>query len=187
MNKKVIIDWDTVHVEDLNPLKQCYKCLGFNHLSQVCPSTISLCSHCGGKHEFSECTKRNLPPVCLNCIKDKQPKTDPHGALNSKCPVYQQIRFMQLNTNHSPTAYNDLLMIATNKKIDILIISEPPLYRGIPIHTNKVQTFFSTKSSPSSSTHQHPSHTISPNSPQQQTANIPPAPSSNHPFVYVLP
>ena len=91
MGGQVMLDWETIHAEDMNPLTQCYKCMGFNHISTKCPSKVSTCSHCAGNHEFEKCPNKAKPPTCCNCNMVKQQQTEPHGALDHHCPIYQRM------------------------------------------------------------------------------------------------
>ena len=63
---------------------------------------------------------------------------------------FPDIKVAQLNVHHSPAALNSFLDYCTHKKIDILIISEPPIRKGVPNINKKFSPFYVTPSDNSS-------------------------------------
>ena len=53
-----------------------------------------------------------------------------------------QIKFAQLNTNHSPSATTAFINYCNSKNIDIAIISEPPIKQGLPNIPNRLCPMF---------------------------------------------
>ncbi|XP_023236269.1 uncharacterized protein LOC111635518 [Centruroides sculpturatus] len=84
---KVHIHWSTCQVYDFIPTIQCYKCLSFGHFAKNCTSTESICSHCGEKHLFKNCTNRHETPKCVNCLKEKRTQHN-HNTMDKMCPTY---------------------------------------------------------------------------------------------------
>lgn len=68
--KQVYIGYKRVRVVDDTPLLQCFKCLGFGHLSMHCKNT-ERCGYCAEGHRTNECPVKNecSKYKCYNCKK----------------------------------------------------------------------------------------------------------------------
>lgn len=54
---------------------QCYRCMFFGHIMRDCKNEPS-CGHCAGAHEKKECTKKDEPPKCINCVRHNTVNND---------------------------------------------------------------------------------------------------------------
>ncbi|XP_023221191.1 uncharacterized protein LOC111622951 [Centruroides sculpturatus] len=80
------LGWARCPVFDFISIKRCFKCLGFGHFANQCPSKETTCSHCGDAHLYRECPK-DKDVRCANCYRNKQ--TDyKHNTLDKSCPSY---------------------------------------------------------------------------------------------------
>ncbi|KAI5646592.1 hypothetical protein NE865_01526 [Phthorimaea operculella] len=62
------------------PVKQCLKCLQFEHIAGYCKNN-DVCSICSGPHNFKVCdADKNKKPTCANCKGD-------HIAISASCPI----------------------------------------------------------------------------------------------------
>ena len=79
--EKVKLGWTAFEVRPYVPsVRQCFKCLKFNHSSRVCRATTDRCSNCGEEgHTYLTCSN---PTNCANCDQA-------HRAIDQKCPLYQ--------------------------------------------------------------------------------------------------
>nr|XP_046915629.1 uncharacterized protein LOC124496182 [Dermatophagoides farinae] len=95
MNGKVILDYALVHAEDMSPLRQCYRCYGFNHIANTCqlPPEQQICHHCALTHKYELCPNKACAPRCVNCRKTGIKVDTNHNSTNKSCPVY--IRMLQ--------------------------------------------------------------------------------------------
>lgn len=93
MGGKIILDYSMVHVEDMSPLRQCYRCYGFNHKAEKCQlkKEEQLCFHCGGRHLHENCLNKHLAPRCINCIKSGIKENIHHSSASKSCPVYTRM------------------------------------------------------------------------------------------------
>ena len=93
MGGKIILDYSMVHVEDMSPLRQCYRCYGFNHKAEKCQlkPEEQLCFHCGGRHNYNICPNQHLAPRCANCIKTGVRDNINHNSVSKSCPVYTRM------------------------------------------------------------------------------------------------
>lgn len=64
------------------PVKQCYNCLRYGHLSKYCKNKIC-CSICTEQHSFKDCTKDTKNAICFNCKGN-------HIAISGLCPIKRQ-------------------------------------------------------------------------------------------------
>ena len=64
------------------PVKQCYRCLRYDHLSKFCHNS-ERCSVCGEGHNFKDCQINIENAICVNCKGN-------HIAISGKCPVKQK-------------------------------------------------------------------------------------------------
>ncbi|KAH9506774.1 hypothetical protein DERF_011491 [Dermatophagoides farinae] len=126
----------------------------FNHHQNNCREDRPTCLHCGGDHYYEQCHLRmncHSAPIVLKIESLMFHLTAPRIP---RCPVYQRIhaknfpdiKVAQLNVHHSPSALNSFLDYCTHKKIDILIISEPPIRKGVPNINKKFSPFYQSSS-----------------------------------------
>ena len=72
-------------------VRQCYKCLQYDHKTNECKKDTDICSNCAQTgHTYKTCTSNNT--TCYNCQGN-------HAAVAFKCPVKKQALNMQ---NKSP-------------------------------------------------------------------------------------
>jgi hypothetical protein len=65
--KSVFVKWKACSVFEHVNIIRCYKCGGFNHMSNNCQIKEILCLNCGkAGHTESECQNNT---VCINCSK----------------------------------------------------------------------------------------------------------------------
>ncbi|KAH7638738.1 hypothetical protein HUG17_2771 [Dermatophagoides farinae] len=97
MHNKIIIDYQTTHIEDMTPVMQCYKCYGYNHKISECQVPDQMCLHCGDFHSFNQCTRKSSPAVCLNCIRSNITNATSHNSVNRECPVHIRLLSRVIN------------------------------------------------------------------------------------------
>lgn len=90
-SKKILIGWNSCHIEEYINVKRCFKCCGYNHKSNDCKNKLS-CLKCGGEHKINECKADHFK--CVNCsvvVNKWRVKLDTNHPANSKqCPVYKK-------------------------------------------------------------------------------------------------
>lgn len=71
--ERINIGYTKAHVEDCDPLMQCYHCLGYGHTSLRCLENMKSprCLHCAGEHKIQDCPKKQEPAKCHNCTNRK--------------------------------------------------------------------------------------------------------------------
>lgn len=71
--ERINIGYTKAHVEDCDPLMQCYHCLGYGHTSLRCLENMKSprCLHCAGEHKIQDCVKKQEPAKCHNCTNRK--------------------------------------------------------------------------------------------------------------------
>lgn len=80
---EVSIDYQKCKVQPfIQKVTICYKCLGYNHVSQQCRGT-SKCPNGCEQHEGNICPRKESP-VCIYC---EAPKNN-HSALSQECPRF---------------------------------------------------------------------------------------------------
>jgi len=60
------------------PVRRCYNCGKFGHLSKGCSVKEAVCLNCGVNHAMKEDKSCDSSPKCINCSED-------HHTLNGKC------------------------------------------------------------------------------------------------------
>ncbi|KAH9528763.1 hypothetical protein DERF_002678 [Dermatophagoides farinae] len=158
LNGKIILDYSLVHAEDASPLRQCFRCLGYNHKATMCQlkPEQQVCFHCGLQHKFDNCPNKTFPPTCVNCLKlvqyilkcftEWQTKFNTCTMDKENRPIAQQeyIKIAQINCNKSPSALQQFLSFCDKLKIDIALISEPPIRKNIPNIDKKYRPMYAT-------------------------------------------
>lgn len=87
---RAYLGWTSCRVVDHLRVTQCFKCLGFGHISPNCRLGSDVCGHCSGGHETRSCANRRDPPKCFNCSSARLPSLG-HSALDTeKCPILQR-------------------------------------------------------------------------------------------------
>lgn len=61
------------------PLRRCFNCGKFGHISKGCNVTQPICLNCGVAHSLSKENMCKVSPKCINC-------SDSHHTLNRECP-----------------------------------------------------------------------------------------------------
>ncbi|KAH9528783.1 uncharacterized protein LOC124491462 [Dermatophagoides farinae] len=97
MHNKIIIDYQTTHIEDMTPVMQCYKCYGYNHKISECQVPDQMCLHCGDFHSFNQCPRKSSPAICLNCIRSNITNATSHNSVNRECPVHIRLLSRVIN------------------------------------------------------------------------------------------
>ncbi|OWR43205.1 hypothetical protein KGM_203558 [Danaus plexippus plexippus] len=64
------------------PIKQCFKCLRYDHLAKFCKNSAR-CSICTEGHSFKECKVNIEKAKCINCNGN-------HIAISGQCPIRQK-------------------------------------------------------------------------------------------------
>ena len=83
-------------VKDSFHVKQCGKCLGFGHRTQVCLKPQFTCAHCNEDHHKRDCPHRDINDklMCSNCKKSNHNSDSgdvrniKHSAYSHICPMY---------------------------------------------------------------------------------------------------
>lgn len=86
------------------PVKQCFRCLRFDHLAKFCKNA-QRCSICTENHSYKECTIPIDKAVCVHC-------KDNHLAVSGQCPIKQK-KILD-SKNKSKTPLSDLFKHPTN-------------------------------------------------------------------------
>lgn len=87
-------------------IRQCYKCLDYDHFAKTCTEDFRSCFHCAGAHPFESCPKRAEPLCCVNCaqkfleaslpgvstattsdLTSEQRKSCTHSPFSNSCPL----------------------------------------------------------------------------------------------------
>ena len=84
VDRSVRLGYQRVQAIDQSPVAQCYRCLGFGHLSRDCPASDQTCGYCADSHDTRECARRSTSPKCVNCGEEG------HPAYSRECPVWQK-------------------------------------------------------------------------------------------------
>lgn len=85
---RVFIPWNSCPIGDYVRVRQCYRCMEFDHLATNC-ERAPRCGQCAGEHEMRDCPNRNSNPCCANCREEK--RDDKHSALDSRrCSVLKR-------------------------------------------------------------------------------------------------
>lgn len=87
---KLLVGYEYCKVWDAVDIRRCFKCSGFNHISEHCTKDEPTCPKCCGNHLLKNCESITL--TCSNCFsrKDKYPNIDcSHSALDRGCATYQ--------------------------------------------------------------------------------------------------
>lgn len=84
------MDWERYKVVNEVPIKRCYKCQQFGHVSGNCSGALT-CSFCAGNHSVYECKSISTTGRCSNCMKNRSKIDDNHPAYSVECPLYQKI------------------------------------------------------------------------------------------------
>jgi hypothetical protein len=102
-------------------IKQCYRCLYFNHSSENC-NLPHRCLKCGEGHSTNTCTKPvTEKPKCANCGED-------HLANNRKCPANPlNIKTSRQNSIAARNAANELKLCKKQLPASVNINGTAPL------------------------------------------------------------
>ena len=88
---KKFIEYDYCKVRDAIEVRRCYKCLGFNHMTDKCSAKSPVCPKCAGPHQLKECESDFLKCTHCNSLKGKNPDhCDNRASYDiNKSPVFQ--------------------------------------------------------------------------------------------------
>lgn len=87
---RVYLGWTSCRVADHLRITQCFKCLGFGHVSTKCKAAVDVCGHCSGSHESRACPNKTGSRKCHNCATAGLSTVD-HSALDAQvCPILQR-------------------------------------------------------------------------------------------------
>ncbi len=111
----------TVETYKFKGIKQCYRCLFFNHSSANCNLPYR-CLKCGEGHPTNSCTKPvTEKPKCANCGED-------HLANNRKCPANPlNIKTSRQNSIAARNAANELKLCKKQLPASVNINGTAPL------------------------------------------------------------
>lgn len=91
-DKRLALGYQRVHVEDANPLKQCFCCWGFGHTTKDCKNKDkNICPHCAGEHAYANCDKKKDTPCCHNC-NTSNARTFGNGVSVDQKPINHNVR-----------------------------------------------------------------------------------------------
>lgn len=89
-SERIYMGWTACRIADHVRITQCFKCLGFGHISKNCKGDKDTCGHCGEAHESRACTNKSGQLRCHNCTNARMTVTD-HSALDAqRCPIIQR-------------------------------------------------------------------------------------------------
>lgn len=88
-SKRVNIGWMACRVDDHISVRQCYKCMGFGHLSKECDKQ-TCCGFCAGDHLTTACKKRNSLK-CNNCFSAKHASYSHAATDKAKCGILRKM------------------------------------------------------------------------------------------------
>lgn len=86
---QLAIGYDFCTVYDALEVRRCYKCCGFNHLSNNCNKKLA-CLKCSEEHDHKTCRNQNKCVNCLNASKNKPGLDVNHSAWDRCCPIYKE-------------------------------------------------------------------------------------------------
>lgn len=122
-----VIQWEAYRSN--NPVVQCYKCQGFNHLAKNCYKKPK-CFKCSLQHNTSECPVTSSDNYkCANCEKS-------HAANNKSCEVY--IKVLQSKTN-KPVQKSKSYHSAKNSETTI-IQATTSAHKNTELYSEKLKT-----------------------------------------------
>lgn len=81
------------------PVKQCYRCLRYGHISKYCKNP-ERCSICNKNHNYKDCTIPTDKAVCAHCNGN-------HISISGQCPVKQK-KIQENKTKHKASTFADL-------------------------------------------------------------------------------
>lgn len=70
--KAINLGLRTVNVYEHIELQSCANCNAYGHLRASCKAKLS-CRHCAEEHLYADCTNKDKPPICSNCVRNKYP------------------------------------------------------------------------------------------------------------------
>jgi hypothetical protein len=85
ISTKIEVNFMIFKIEIARSVYICYRCGSYGHVAKNCKSESPRCTHCAGKHEFTECPNRKSS--CARCIHCKDQN---HASTNLKCPLYKK-------------------------------------------------------------------------------------------------
>lgn len=85
--ERVYLGWVSCRFNDHVRILQCFRCLGFGHMSTQCRFASEICDHCGGGHERNKCDKVREEPCCYNCKSAGLANTKHSARDGEKCPI----------------------------------------------------------------------------------------------------
>lgn len=90
------VQWSRLKMINCVPVKRCYRCQSFGHMTSNCTSERDTCSYCSGHHSLAMCTSDLQHGKCSNCVKHnvefKQNYDTNHPANSNVCPVFKALR-----------------------------------------------------------------------------------------------
>lgn len=81
------------------PVKQCYRCLRYGHISKFCKNEEK-CSICNNNHNFKVCATPKEKAVCAHCRGN-------HISISAQCPIKQQ-KILENKNKHQPPSFASL-------------------------------------------------------------------------------
>jgi polyhydroxyalkanoate synthesis regulator phasin len=86
---RVAIDFNRCRFDNFIPVKRCFRCQKFGHISPNC-SEPEVCGGCGGAHDTRGCNVAT--PHCVNCERETEHRSD-----SKTCPAFVQYRSSLFN------------------------------------------------------------------------------------------
>lgn len=104
---KLYIGYSRCRVQDYTPVRRCYNCSGYGHISVDCKSA-KRCPQCAEEHSITDCA--NTKATCANCLQFNtkmagrpyfQPNSTDHPANSRECPAFKKIvEIIRSKTNY---------------------------------------------------------------------------------------
>ena len=90
--RKLLVGYDLCKVWDAIEVRRCFKCSGFNHVSNQCRQKDAICPKCAGNHLLQDCQSNDLKCIHCSSLIDKNPDINiNHAAWDVKsCSVYRK-------------------------------------------------------------------------------------------------
>lgn len=87
--KRISIGWNRCIVYEVIRVKRCFKCQGYNHISENCRNKKS-CRNCGDEHDMKEC--ECVYKKCVNCVTINEKFNTQfaynHSSNDPNCPIF---------------------------------------------------------------------------------------------------
>lgn len=91
-NHRIYLRYSACKFSDYVRVLQCFRCSNFGHIAKDCRLPPA-CGHCAEIHELKDCMRRELSPLCVNCLRIQGSSSHKigHSAFDAKkCPILEK-------------------------------------------------------------------------------------------------